>query len=154
MENTERNIIFRLQSDTDLSNSIKHWGNSVQYQDKQIDAVESTNPETTKEPTSIPSPFARIALAKTAFGVVAKDWGKAPKAYQKIVSDCFDVAEIFFNYEKLKDKVQIIIWDKDKHLKELCDNPNHKVFGNTLKMYLEQDAKGNDPYNFSKLQRI
>ncbi len=155
MKDSKRNIIFRLQADTDLSNSIKHWGNSAQYQDKQIDAIESTNPEATKEPTSIPSPFARIALAKTAFGVVSKEWGKAPKAYQKIVSDCLDVAEIFFNYEKLKDKVQILIWDKDKHIKELCDNPNHKLFGNTLKMYLEQDGKeGNDPYNFSKLQCI
>ncbi|MBN1330958.1 MAG: hypothetical protein JXA54_15915 [Candidatus Heimdallarchaeota archaeon] len=148
------NIIFRLQEESDLSNSIKHWDDSVQYQAKQIDAIQSTNPESVKEPTSIPSPFARIALAKTAFGVVAKDWERASKAYLKIVSDCLDVAEIFFNYEKLKDKVQIMVWDRENNLKELLVNSNHKSFGTTLNMYLEQDAKGEDPYNFSKLQRI
>ena len=94
------NTVFRLQKNSDLSNSIKHWEESVQYQETQIGAIESTNPDSTNEPTSIPSPFARIALVKTAFSIVAKEWDNAPKAYKKIVSDCLDVGELFFNYNK------------------------------------------------------
>ena len=63
----EQNIIFRLQKDSDLSNSIKHWGDSFQYKETQIGAIKSTNPDSTNEPTSIPSPFARIAFVQEFF---------------------------------------------------------------------------------------
>lgn len=67
-------FVMRLQSDNvqhDLSNTIKHWDESRKFDDKQINAIESSNKNSLHQPTSIPSPFARIALVKTAFGEVA-----------------------------------------------------------------------------------
>lgn len=153
MSNIERNIIFRLQKDSDLSNSIKHWGDSVQYQETQIGAIKSTNPESTNEPTSIPSPFARIALAKTAFSIVAKEWENAPKAYKKIVSDCLDVGELFFNYNKYQDFIKIREWNKTNDLRDLSNSISNgnKKFEKTLQLYLNQD---NQSYNFGQMDSI
>lgn len=149
----EQNIIFRLQKDSDLSNSIKHWGDSIQYKETQIGAIKSTNPDSTNEPTSIPSPFARIALAKTAFSIVAKDWDNAPKAYKKIVSDCLDVGELFFNYKKYQNIIEIIEWNKTNDLKDLSNSisKGNKKFEKTLELYLDQDSKN---YNFDKMDSI
>ena len=89
-------IIFGLQDGTDLSGSLKHWDDSVMYDENRISIIESSNTATTVAPTSIPSPFARMDLARTAFGNVAKDLDGAANMYQKIVSDTLDVSEIFF----------------------------------------------------------
>lgn len=153
MPDKDQNYIFRLQEDSDLSNTIKHWNESVQYREKQIEAIATTNPASTKEPTSVPSPFARIALAKTAFGAVAKYGEKASNTYKKIVSDCLDVGEIFFNYEKYQNFFQIIEWNKKNDLLSLknSNNAGNNKFLQTLELYLDQDA-GN--YNFSLLDSI
>lgn len=148
----EKNIIFRLQKDSDLSNNIKHWGDSAQYKETQIGAIKSTNPDNTNEPTSIPSPFARIALAKTAFSIVAKEWDSAPKAYKKIVSDCLDVGQIFFNYNKYRNFIEIIEWNKTNDLMDLSNNIcGNKKFVKTLQLYLNQDSQN---YNFDVMDNI
>jgi len=158
-----RSFVFRLQSDNgqhDLSNTIKHWGESQMYDDKQINAIESTNKKSKHQPTSIPSPFARIALVKTAFGEVAKFGENALAAYQKIVSDSLDVAEIFFTFDKWEEKIEIIKWkygrkdnsselEEDSDLKKL--QHSHTQLYKTLKTFLENDAVA---YNFDKLQGI
>ena len=148
------NTVFRLQKNSDLSNSIKHWEESVQYQETQIGAIESTNPDSTNEPTSIPSPFARIALVKTAFSIVAKEWDNAPKAYKKIVSDCLDVGELFFNYNKYqKNIIEIIEWNKANDLNSLANSSSkgNRKFEKTLQLYLNQDSQS---YNFDKMDSI
>lgn len=142
-------LIFRLQDGTDLSGSTKHWDYSSKYDDKQINAIVSSNTESITEPTSIPSPFARIDLAKTAFRIVAKEKEKASKIHIKTVSDCLDVAEIFFNADKLRDKIEILVWDKTNDLPALIKS--HPAVGKTMDMFLKQDAKS---YNFDRLQRI
>lgn len=149
----EQNIIFRLQKDSDLSNSIKHWGESVQYKETQIAAIKTTNPDSTNEPTSIPSPFARIALAKTAFSIVAKEWDNAPKAYRKIVSDCLDVGQLFFNYDKYRSFIEIIEWNKTNDLKDLSNSisKGNKKFEKTLQLYLNEDSRS---YNFDTMDSI
>lgn len=65
--NGEDKYIFRLQNEGDfgLINTIEHWGVSDMYSEKQINAIKSSNENSEKQPTSIPSPFARIALVKT-----------------------------------------------------------------------------------------
>ncbi|HOK39341.1 MAG TPA: cell division protein FtsA [Bacteroidales bacterium] len=158
-----RSFVFRLQSDNeqhDLSNTIKHWGESQMYDDKQINAIESTNKKSLSQPTSIPSPFARIALVKTAFDEVARYGEDALDAYQKIVSDTLDVAEIFFKIDKLKDQVEIIVWkygrrDNNPELEEDSDlrqlQNSHRQVYKTLKTFLENDA---DAYNFDIMKGI
>lgn len=142
-------IVFRLQDGTDLSGSLKHWDDSVIYDETRITTIKSSNEETTVAPTSIPSPFARMDLARTAFANVAKDMDKAAKMYQKIVSDTLDVAEIFFNYDKLRDKVEIVVWDKATDLAKMIQS--QPVMGRTLEKFINRDS---DSFHFDRLQRL
>jgi len=147
------NHILRLQGSDGLSNTIKHWDDSVQYQQVQIDAIKSTNPASIKEPTSIPSPFARFALAKSAFSIVANEWDKSALVYQKIVSDCLDVAQIFFNYDKYRGFLEIIEWNKLNDLAALNSSnaEGNKKFAQALNLFLGQDAAN---YNFLQMNSI
>jgi hypothetical protein len=136
------------------NNTLKGWDNSAAYDKNAIDGI--PDPEgnsTAHEITSIPSPFARIDLVKTAFEKVASsNEVDGETMHHKIVSDALDVAQIFFNLDKLSDKVEMIVWNKDEHIQELLnsDNPKHRQLGETLDLYLKRD-KG---YNFDKLEHI
>src|SRR5690606_39132334 len=73
--------------------------------------------------------------------------------FHKMVSDALDVAELFFNYDRFADKLQLMGWDKHHDLRELLNSPNpkHKRLGETLSLYLEQDKK---THNFEELNSI
>lgn len=115
-------------------------------------------------PTAIPSPFARIDLVKTAFtNIVASPDLKAyttidgevvsSKYDEKLVSDALDIAEMLFNIDSIKDKIKIIVWDKDTEMEKLKNSSNkgHRQLAETLQLYLEQDKKS---YNFDLLKRL
>ncbi|MDR1848012.1 MAG: hypothetical protein LBR17_07870 [Bacteroidales bacterium] len=157
--------VFRLYN-IQGNNNIVDWQESKVYGSQAISEI--TDPDgadAKKEITSIPSPFARIDLIKTAFKEVVDLAKKTPNfdrllksqlepiingktIYHRMVSEALDVAEIFFNYDRFKDKFEIIVWDKNKDLDK------YNVFGKTLDRYLKSDATGDDPYNFGKLERI
>ena len=165
--NIDNKLVFRLQDESYQNLGLKkgeHWFESNQYADEQIKAIPSGNEASQDEPTSIPSPFARIALAKTAFGAVGIEFQRILEgrnnpskpilaAYQKIVSDCLDVAQIFFNYETLKDKVEIIAWDKESDLKEMVSKNKQKELGKTLETFLTNEGDKRD-YHFDKIEKI
>lgn len=143
-------------------NDILDWGVSSIIGTTQIDGIkDDANLNPAYEITSIPSPFARIDLAKSAFKYVAgnKD-NKDNKdnnitAFHKIVSECLDVAQIFFDIEKYRDIIEIIVWDKNTHLAELA-NPNpkcpgHITLADTYRKFLDQDAR---TYHFDKMDKI
>ena len=133
----------------------EHWFKADPYGKRQIDAI--SDPEggnTENPPTSIPSPFARIDLVRTAFKNVLK--GKhllGNKVDRKLVAECLDVGEVFFNIEYLKEQVRIIPWDQQHDLNTLLasDNPHHRRLGEVLRLYLQQDAS---TYNFNKIERL
>ena len=145
--------VFRLH--TNGKNYLKNWDNSSVYGNKAIMEIKDPNGATSKkEITSIPSPFARMDLVKTAFKILTENKDlEGNSIHHKLVSDCFDVGEIFFNIDKFRDKVRIIVWDKKNDLQSLLnsDNERHRLFGETLRLYLEQDS---DAFNFKYLQRI
>lgn len=147
--------VLRLHSGTD---TINDWQTSTKYGTDVINQIKDPDGATArKEITSIPSPFARIDLVKTAFKTVTDNKNlEGQTIYHKMISDSLDVGEIFFNANKLKDKIQILIWDRSTDLEKLKKslNPAHKALHDTLNMYLTEDAKGDDPYNFDKLKRI
>lgn len=111
------------------------------------------------EITSIPSPFARIDLVKTAFKEICRRASKdiseldGNTIFHKMVSDSLDVGEIFFNIDKFKNKIEIITWDpataRDVLLSD--DNPGHYYVADVLQKYIESDAS---TYNFGKLNNI
>ena len=133
----------------------EHWFKADPYGKRQIDAI--SDPEggnTENPPTSIPSPFARIDLVRTAFKNVLRDKQLlGNKVDRKLVAECLDVGEVFFNIEYLKDQVRIIPWDQQHDLNTLLasDNPQHRRLGEVLRLYLQQDAA---TYNFDKINRL
>ena len=172
--NQDNKLVFRLQDENTRDLGLKkgeHWfepkdGDGIGYDDTQIRAIPSENEASEDEPTSIPSPFARLALAKTAFAAVGdeknfkriidskKDTSKPVlAAYQKIVSDCLDVAQIFFNYNTLQDKVEIITWNKKSDLEEMKARDNQKELGKTLDIFLKNQGDIRD-YHFDKIENI
>lgn len=125
------------------------------YKDKQINAIPDPDGGNTKKiPTSIPSPFAVIDLAATAFQKLAATENLTGNLiYEKIVSQCLDVGMMFFKSQNLQNKLSIVEWDRKEEIKHLLESSidGHKVLGQTLHMFFKDDA---DAYNFDQLNKI
>ena len=162
--------IFRINKTKGASKTtIVDWSNTPNstYHHGFVDKIPDAT-TTQREITSIPSPFARIELVKEAFGKIVpetfnemnveevEEMLHGDTIYHKMVSDSLDVGQIFFSYEAMKDQVDILVWEKDKCLDILLnsDETSHQIYGKTLSMFLSQDAEGDDPYNFGKMQNI
>lgn len=105
------------------------------------------------EITSIPSPFARMALTNEAFAKVA-DGGVANlrgnSEYHRLVANALDIGEIFFNYGRLKNTnlVDILQWRiNDLIALQNATDPitgapqtAHRTLANTLRLYMTADA--------------
>lgn len=143
--------VFRLHQD---NNTLIDWQQSQPYSTNVINQIADPNGATSRnEITSIPSPFARIDLVKNAFKEVCSLGLDGDTIYHKMVSDSLDVGQIFFNYPKYKNLVNVVCWDKTNDLQALIQSPivSHRVVGETLDMYMQQDGR---TYNFSNMQRI
>lgn len=162
--------IFRINKTKGATKtSIEDWSNTTNttYNNGYVDKIPDAT-TTQREITSIPSPFARIELVKEAFGKVisgtlssmsideVKEMLHGNSIYHKMVSDSLDIGQIFFSYEAMKDKIEILVWEKDKCLDDLQNSSeqSHQLYGKTLAMFFDQDAKGSDPYNFGKMQNL
>jgi hypothetical protein len=134
--------------------NLKGWEDSNPLNELAIKAIEDPNgAHSSREITSIPSPFARIDLIKTAFKEVANTSLDGTTIYHKMVSDALDIGQIFYNIDKYADKIEIISWDRNGDLQKLLNsnNPQHRLLGESLRLYLEQDEK---TYNFDKLSKL
>ena len=152
--------VFRLH-DSNANNTFVDWCDSSVYGSTVIgQIIDPDGAKASKEITSIPSPFARIDLVKTAFKVVTTKVNDKTNLdgntiYHKMVSDTLDIAQILFNYETLRDKVEIIEWRRNGSsetkgdLDELKDNPSH--IGDTLETFLDSDAQ---TYHFDKMDNF
>ncbi|MGK7395282.1 MAG: hypothetical protein ACNS62_11965 [Candidatus Cyclobacteriaceae bacterium M3_2C_046] len=141
----------------------KDWFLSDAYFDKEIESIR--DPEGGNEltmPTAIPSPFARLDMVKTAFKNMAKtpqlvSYIKngdviASKEDEKQVSDCLDLMELMFNLDNVRDKIKIIIWDRQEEIKKLKNGtPSHKKLAEALELYMLRD---NNTFNFDQLSRL
>lgn len=153
--------IFRLYKEGPAT--YQDWNESFTfpYTPTAIDTIEDPEGASAKhEITSIPSPFARIDLIKSAFKEVCKPDRKSKKVnldgetiFHKMVSDTLDIAEIFFNIDKYGDKIEIIKWDPSTMLSNLEESSieGHRYLADALRKYMDSDAL---TYNFDKLQSI
>lgn len=144
--------VFRIHKGA--SNTISNWEDSVRIGTTAIDSIEDPVGATDKkEITSIPSPFARMDLVKRAFKYVAEHGLDGKTAYHKLVSDSLDVGQIFFNIEKYRNVIDIIVWDKINHLDELENSYSleHVRLGKTYRTYIQQDG---EEYNFNQMDCI
>ena len=134
--------------------TLEDWQNCAVYGSNVISQIQDPNGASAKhEITSIPSPFARIDLVKQAFkNVTDLRQLEGQTIFHKMVSDSLDIGEIFFKSNTYSDRVKIIFWDKTSNIDALLNgSARQKILGQTLKMYLDQDAKA---YNFDKMQRF
>ena len=78
--------------------TLQDWQQCAVYGSDVIQQIQDPNGATAKhEITSIPSPFARIDLVKSAFKLVASSRDlDGQTIYHKMVSDSLDVGELFF----------------------------------------------------------
>lgn len=144
--------VFRLH--TGAADTLSNWDDSVKIGSTAIDKIPDPIGATdAHEITSIPSPFARMDLVKNAFKIVAEGNLEGNTIYHKLVSDTLDVGQIFFNIEKYRNFIEIIVWNKNNALKELETSgfDEHQRLGRTYGTYLQQDQ---DVYHFDKMDSI
>lgn len=137
------------------------WFSSGSMTTKLIDSITAEGGDGKKLPTSIPSPFARIDLVRSAFKTVAAGdldgvefYGKAHVSdNHKLVSDALDIAQIFFNFSKCSDDLKVVAWDVNNGIKELKESTSkgHRHLGKTLELFLKQDR---DQYNFNLIDNF
>ena len=113
--------------------------------------------------TSIPSPYARIDLVKSAFRWVSDNGTEGKTAHHQLVSDALDVAQLFFLSKRYSSKIEIIACNPKARFKKISEEGNidkHVNFARTLQLYWEQDCvrdedKGNRVlYNFENVKRL
>lgn len=134
--------------------TIEHWGDSEKYIHSIINEIDDPGGESAKkEITSIPSPFARFELVRNAFSIVNDKDLDGKTIYHKMIAEAFDIGQILFEYEKFKDKIDIISWNWESDLKALSESEvnGHKVLAKTMRTFLEQDSKY---FNFGELNRL
>lgn len=153
--------IFRLYKDG--TSTYVDWNSSpaFPYNSASRDTIDDPDGASARnEITSIPSPFARIDLIKTAFKEVCKADKETRRVnldgqtiFHKMVSDTLDVAEIFFNLDKYTGKVEVIKWDSSRMLNVLVQSPSagHRYLADALRKYMASDSA---TYNFDKLKSI
>lgn len=152
--------VFRLYKEGTTTYEGWNENPAFPYTSTARDTIEDPDGASAKnEITSIPSPFARIDLVKTAFKEVCRRATKNIKdldgdtIFHKMVSDSLDVGEIFFNIDKFKDKIEIITWDPGQAINALknSENLSHYYVADALEKYLSSDAK---TYNFDQLKNV
>jgi hypothetical protein len=147
-ENTQRQ--FKVLRLFDGANTNEDWHpRSIGYTKEEIANIPDPAASSRKEITSIPSPFARVHLFENAFLSVSNQANKDglktlndSTAYHQLVSDALDVAEIFFNFEifnQTTNNLRFVTWKKDIEIARLKSNPDHRLLGETLELYLNQD---------------
>lgn len=126
---------------------------NTQYSADEIDMISDPNGGLSQKPrTAIPSPFAQMDLVKNAFYRLAAHASLQGEAMdERLVSNALDIAQLFFSYPELKNQLHIIEWNREVELPRLLADPQHKLFGETLKMFLEQDKEA---FNFARMDRL
>lgn len=124
-----------------------------QYNADEIDMIADPNGGLSQKPrTAIPSPFAQMDLVKNAFKRLSMHRSLQGEAMdEKLVANALDVAQLFFNYSELKNHLQLVEWNRDVELEKLKSQPEHKLLGETIEMFLEQDKEA---FNFDRMDRV
>lgn len=145
--------IFRLFKEGAETYEDWHESNAFPYNSTHLQEISDPEGDNARnEITSIPSPFARIDIAKHAFEEVNKLGFEGSTIYHKTVSDVLDVGEIFFNFDKLSDILEIIPWNPSRIQGLVSSSDKGMQFlGEALQTYMKSD-KGT--YNFNEQQNI
>lgn len=124
-----------------------------QYSADEIEQITDSNDGLTPTPrTAIPSPFAQMDLVKNAFARLAEHNNLHGELMdERLVSNALDVAQLFFNFDELKNKLHIVVWNKENEIAALKNSSQHRLLGETIEMFLSQDR---DAFNFDKMHNL
>lgn len=124
-----------------------------QYGGDEIDMISDPNGGLSQQPrTAIPSPFAQMDLVKNAFLRLSTHPNlQGEMMDEKLVANALDIAQVFFNYSELSNEIHIVEWNKAVELQQLQNEPQHKLLGDTISMFMEQDKEA---FNFDKMDRL
>ena len=136
--------VFRLHNSGTVNTG---WFQSQPLTPDDINTIVSKGDEAA---TSIPSPFAQMALVKTAFDYLSRPGvplhydskKQTDKAMHQLVSDALDVAQLFYEYETFSQHFQIVSWNVANGFQRLSDDgdQNHKALADTLSVFWNSDA--------------
>ncbi len=135
------------------SNKTSHGGSEdwipvEPYQDDDIARIKDPDGGLSRNPrTAIPSPFAQLDLVKNAFVQLSNPSLRGAAMNERLVSNALDVMQLLFDFENHKDYLRIVRWNRDEQLEVLTSNPTHRLYGETLRLFLSTDMV----YNFDQL---
>ena len=136
-------------SNNTSKNGEEDWVSHVPYTDDDISRIKDPDGGLSENPrTAIPSPLAQLDLVKNAFKQLANDRLRGARMNERLVSNALDVAQLFFDYENHKSYLRIIRWNREECLEQLKANPQHRLYGETLDLFLRSDKV----YNFDLLK--
>ena len=128
--------------------SSEDWIPVEPYQDDDIARIKDPDGGLSRNPrTAIPSPFAQLDLVKNAFAQLANPNLRGAAMNERLVSNALDVMQLLFDFENHKDYLRIVRWNRDEQLELLKNNPSHRLYGETLGLFLSTDMV----YNFDQL---
>lgn len=150
-----------LRLHTNASTDLEGWKQSIQIDSSLIQHIsDPSGGRARRVSTSIPSPFARMHLFRTAFEFVVND----PQAnlrdntvYHKMVSQCLDVIELVYNFDKFRQaEKQLLIrrWNVAEKLQQLESNPQHQLLSQTFSLFLNYRKPESPFYNFTDIYLI
>lgn len=125
------------------------WDKTENFSSSDIGKIKITNVKHDKSLNAIPSPLARMHLFEAAFDLLDRDelnqTNNAGDAFKKLVSDCFDVFELIYNWNNhLKNgkDLKIVKWSTETEINKLKNNNNlkHKLLGDTLEVFLNDNS--------------
>ena len=124
-----------------------------QYNADEIEMIDDPNGGLSQQPrTAIPSPLAQMDLVKNAFKRLSMHSNLQGEAMdEKLVANALDVAQLFFNYHELRNQLRLVEWNRETELDMLKKSPQHRLLGETIEMFLEQDKEA---FNFDKMDRL
>ena len=119
--------------------NLSGWGRTMAYDTNRVPHITDTvgsGIALSKMGTSIPTPFARIFLFKTAFEMVnGSAYGANDNsAYGKLVSECLDFLEFIYGYG---DAIVVKPWNVDLNITALRNSASagHQVLGRSLENF-------------------
>lgn len=127
--------LYPAESNLNLSG----WENTIAYDTNRVPHITDTvgsGIALSKMGTSIPTPFARIFLFKTAFEMVngSADGADDNSAYGKLVSECLDFLEFIYLYG---DAIELKTWNVNDNITALkgSESKGHQILGKSLENF-------------------
>ncbi len=118
------------------------------YTDDDIQRIKDPDGGLSRNPrTAIPSPFAQLDLVKNAFTALSNPYLRGAAMNERLVSNALDVAQLLFDFENHKDYLRLVRWNRDEQLAQLKASGQHRLYGETLELFLTSDKV----YNFDDL---